>query len=148
TGTPYINANIIRLPQTVTVVSNGSQVAQTMYGYDESTPQPSNITTQHTTPSGPRANLTSVNKWLNTTNSFLPHTITWFDTGEIYQSLDPLSHPTTNSYSAANAGAYPTAVCNALNQCVNTTFDFNTGLVTHVLDVNNNPTDYTYDAML
>src|SRR5205823_343505 len=52
------------------------------------------------------------------------------------------------TYSGAYAVAYPTSVCNALNQCVTYIYDFNTGLVSSSTDANNQPTTYAYDSLL
>ncbi len=156
TDPAYVNANILTLPLSVTNLGpGGTQVAKTTYAYDGGTPQPSNITTQHTTPTSPRGNLTSVSKWLNTTNSNIISSTAWFDTGEIYQSTDPLGHTATFSYDPAFAGAYPTQTCNALSQCSYQNYDFNTGSLISATDINGNSagdpthtTTYTYDSML
>src|SRR5579859_3162815 len=159
TGSAYINANILRLLQSTTSKdAAGNQVAQTTYGYDEySNPglalQPSGITTQHTTPAGPRGNLTSVSRWLNTTTTPIVSSTAWYDTGEVYQSIDPLGHTSTVNYDAT--GAYLSKHCNALNQCSYSAYDFNTGLLTTATDINGSSlgdpahtTTYTYDSML
>jgi YD repeat-containing protein len=156
TDPSYVNANILVLPLTVTSHgAGGVQMAQTTYAYDEGTLQASNITTNHTTPSGPRGNLTSVSRWLNTTGGTISTSTQWFDTGEVYKSIDPLLHTTTFSYDSAFAGAYVTQTCNALSQCSYMGYDLNTGMPTSSTDVNGtaagdpgHTTTYTYDSML
>jgi RHS repeat-associated protein len=154
TDTAYINANILRLLASSTRKdASGAQVAQTTYGYDESDPQPSGVTINHVTPTTPRANLTSVSKWLNTTGGSVTSTTAYYDTGEVYQPKDPLLNPTTYTYDST--GAYPSQVCNAKNQCSYSAYDFNTGLLTTFTDANGSAlgdpahtTTYTYDSML
>src|SRR5262249_45542315 len=98
---------------------------------------------------------------LNTsTNPVVSHT-NWYDTGEVYQSIDPLGRATTHSYDSYYAGAYSTKTCNPLNQCVSGTYDFNTGLLTSLTDANGSyaasgntqgdpahTSNYSYDNML
>jgi RHS repeat-associated protein len=154
TDPSYINANIINLPLVSTSFGPGhAQTAQTTYGYDETSVQPSNTTEHHTTPTSPRANLTSISKWLNTSTSPVVGNTTWYDSGEIYQSKDPLAHTATIYYDST--GAYPNKVCNALNQCSYSAHDFNTGLTTSFTDANGtqagdpaHTTSYTFDPLL
>ncbi len=156
TDSAYLNANMLRLKTSTTIKNySGAQVAQTTFGYDENPLQSSGIATHLNAPSGPRGNLTSVNRWLGPNNIFLTIATKWFDTGEAYQSIDPLGNATTFTYDAAFAGAYPTKICNALNQCSYTGYDFNTGLNTSFTDVNGSSagdqahtTTRTYDAIL
>src|SRR5258708_16585035 len=68
TDAAYVNANIINLIKSTTVKNSaGTQVAQTTYGYDESTVQASGVTTHLNPPTGPRGNLTSVGRWQGST---------------------------------------------------------------------------------
>lgn len=139
TDPAYVAANIIKLPHVSTSFGPGhAQTAQTTYGYDEASLQPSNITQNHTTPTAPRANRTSTSKWLNTTGGSVASTTKWLDTGEVYQSIDSLLHTTTFSYDSAFSGAYLTQACNALSpmQCSYNGYDFNTGLRTSSIDIN------------
>src|SRR5262249_48818830 len=111
------------------------------------------IATQHgNPPAGVRGNLTSTTHWLNTGPSPVDH-LTWFDTGEVHESKDPMGHTTTYTYDSLLAGAYPTLVQNPLNQFTTTSYDPNTGLVVAVQDpndaANGRPgTQYTYDEMM
>src|SRR5262249_23873550 len=87
------------------------------------------------TPCSPNATWTSVSSHTN-----------WFDTGEVYQSIDPLNHKTTHVYDPAYAGGYPTQRTNALNQSVSGAYDFSTGLLTSFTDANNQTSSYSYDT--
>ncbi len=159
----YLTAHLLDLPSSVVVKDgNGNRVAETDYTYDESAYlTPSNITTQHgAAPNAVRGNLTTVSKWLNTSSSPVVSHTNWYDTGEVYQTIDPLGNTTTHSYDPAYVGGYSTRTCNALSQCVSGTYDFNTGLLTSFTDANgsyaasgNTPGDpahtsnYSYDLM-
>src|SRR5579872_5484084 len=146
----YLNANLLDLPASVVVKDgNGNRVAETDYTYDESAYlTASNITTQHgAAPNTVRGNLTTVSKWLNTSTSPVVSHTNWYDTGEVYQQIDPLGNTTTHSYDPAYAGAYSTKTCNALSECVSGAYDFNTGLLTSLTDANGNTSSYSYDLM-
>ncbi|HLJ26988.1 MAG TPA: hypothetical protein VKY85_09800, partial [Candidatus Angelobacter sp.] len=159
----YLTAHLLDLPSAVIVKDgNGNRVAETDYTYDESAYlTPSNVTTQHgAAPNAVRGNLTTVSKWLNTSSSPVVSHSNWYDTGEVYQAIDPLGNTTTHSYDPAYVGGYSTRTCNALSQCVSGTYDFNTGLLTSFTDANgsyaangNTPGDpahtsnYSYDLM-
>jgi RHS repeat-associated protein len=154
TDSAYVGANIIKLPLVSTSYGPGhAQAAQTTYGYDETSLQPSNITQNHTTPAGPRGNRTSVSHWLNTNNTSVVSNTAWYDSGEVYQSKDPLGHTDTSYFDST--GAYPNKVCNALNQCSYPVHDFNTGLMASFTDANGSQagdaahtTTYTFDNLL
>ena len=135
----YLNAGLLDLQSSVIVKdANGNRTAETDSIYDESAYLTSSgITTQHGAPPGlVRGNLTTVKKWLNTNNSWITGHTNWYDTGEVYQGIDPLGHTTTHSYDPYYVGAYSTKTCNTLNQCVSGTYDFNTGLLTSFTNAN------------
>src|SRR5579864_3678054 len=141
---------MLDLPASVVVKdSNGNRMAETDYTYDESVYLASSgITTQHgAAPASLRGNLTTVSRWLNTSTSPVVSHTNWYDTGEAYQTIDPLGHTTTHSYSSSFAGAYPTQSCNALNQCAGGNYDFTTGLLTSFTDANGKTSNYSYDLM-
>jgi RHS repeat-associated protein len=128
-----------------------NRAAQTTYAYDEGNASSSGITTQLTAPPAGgniRGNLTTVGHWLNTNNSFISSRTNWYDTGEVYQAIDPLGHTATHSYDPAYAGAYSTKTCDALSHCVSGAYDFNTGLLSSFTDANNQTSNYAYDLML
>jgi len=91
-----------------------------------------------------RGNQTSSSRWLNTTGGYLTATSKYFDTGTVQTATDPLGHATAYSYSSTFAGAYPTTVTNSLQQATVRGYDFTTGLVTSITDLNNQPTTYQY----
>jgi RHS repeat-associated protein len=155
----YLTANLLDLPSSQIILnSSGNKCAETDYAYDGSGGLvTSGITQQHVAaPSSVRGNLTSVTRQLfsnpcqsaNPSSTPLTTTRYVYDTGMLQKSLDPLTNPTTYSYSGTYYGAYPTTVTNALNQATNYTYDFNTGLMTSVKDPNNQTTSYQYDVML
>src|SRR6185437_7934747 len=140
----YLTAHMPDLPASVVVKDgSGTRVAETDYAYDEAaylTPYtgalPTGTHVAAPNPSPVRGNATTVSKWLNTTNTFIASHTNFYDTGEVYRIIDPLTHTTTHSYDPAYAGAYPTMTCNALNQCVSATYDFQTGAITSFTDAN------------
>jgi RHS repeat-associated protein len=183
----YLTAGLLDLPASVVIISpnaaentksgcpinasggTASCMAETDYSYDEpgylTTPTPA-VTKQHNSapPAGVRGNQTTVSRWLNTMNSFVTSHTNWYDTGEVYQSIDPLGHTTTHSYDPFYVGAYATQTCspttNSITHCVSGTYDFNTGVLTSLTNENagtqasgNSPGDsghtsnYTYDSM-
>ena len=118
--------------------------AETDYTYDEAGylqsyeaangPLPAG--THVAAPNPVRGNLTSVGRWLNTTGSMVVSHTNWYDTGMMYQSIDPLNHASTETYDPFYAGAFPTKTCDALNHCVSGTYDFTTGLLTSFTNQN------------
>jgi RHS repeat-associated protein len=155
----YKNNNFLDLLASVQVKNgSGAQVALTTYGYDEAAYplQTSGITTQHTNPAPgtPRGNQTSVNRWLNTTGTYLSSHRYFYDTGTIQRSIDPLNNTTTYVYGFAFAGAYPTEVDlptthspNSASHVTYTNYDFNSGVALSKTDENGRVTNFTYDLL-
>jgi len=165
----YLNANMLDLVASNKINGSFCPVAglgwcsYTEYQYDQLTPQPSGISTQHTTPSTAyRGNLDYVQRHFDN-NSCLtysnPHCAVSktlpYDTGMPYQSTDPDGNPpTTYSYSSTYAGAYitqtqmPDTGSPPVHHIVSGTYDFNTGLLTSFTDQNSNVSSYAYDSML
>jgi YD repeat-containing protein len=150
----YLAANILDPPASVVIKDgSGTRQAETDYTYDE----PSYLTTysgalpqgvQAAAPNGSvRGNPTTVSRWLNTSSSPVVTHTNWYNTGEVYQSIDALGNATTHSYSSAFAGAYPTQTCDPLSHCISGNYDFNTGLLTSFTDQNGQTTEYAYDPM-
>jgi RHS repeat-associated protein len=183
---PYLSAHLLDLPaSTITIDSSGTNpksncplavtsagttttncLTETDYAYDEpGYLTAANISTQHAAaPWSVRGNQTTVSHWLNTSNSFIPSHTSWYDTGEVYQTIDPLGHTTTHSYDPFYAGAYSTQTCspttNSVAHCVSGTYEFNSGLLISLTNENaitqasgNTPGDsahtsaYQYDLM-
>ncbi len=161
----YLANNLLVLPYATQILNGaGAQMANTQYGYDESSLGNSGVGTSEQHSSAPpagtfRGNQTSVARWLNSgtltcqnghsagTGSSVTSKVTYFDTGTVQTSADPCGNTTTFAYSNTYWGAYPTTVTNPLSQVTSHAFDFNTGLVTSTTDPNNLVTSYTYDAM-
>jgi RHS repeat-associated protein len=148
----YLTANLVTLPASVIIKdASATRVAETDYAYDDPARlSASGITIQHGAAPNPapiRGNLTSVSKWLNASANPVVSYTNWYDTGLVYQSIDPLNHPTTFAYSGTFVGAYPTSVTNALSQPNTYNYDFSTGLLTSATDPNNLATSYSYDSL-
>jgi RHS repeat-associated protein len=152
----YQTANIINLPTSVSVSNvSGYKCSETDYSYDQSgSLYSSGITTQHVgAPNSVRGNLSSVTRQISgspcqsTTSwtSSATSSINEYDTGEVYQSIDPLGNTTTYTYSSTYAGALPTTVANALGQNTTNTYDFNTSLLLTTTDPNQQQIGYSYD---
>ena len=152
----YFNAGLIDLPASVVVKDgSGCSMAETDYTYDESsylTTYPGTLPagTHGTAPGGTvRGNLTTVTKWAAPTSSCNPKSGTaiishtnWYDTGEVYQQIDPLGHTTTYSYDPVYAGAFVTQTCSpstgggSVSHCVSGTYDSISGLVESLTNEN------------
>ncbi|HZU31796.1 MAG TPA: hypothetical protein VFB79_11815, partial [Candidatus Angelobacter sp.] len=165
----YLTTRLLDLPASIVVKDgSGNRVAETDYTYDEASYLASaRITTQHVAPPyGVRGNQTTVSHWLNTTNGSVVSHTNWYDTGEVYQKVDPLGHTTTYSYDPAYVGAYVTQTCSpatnggATTHCVSGTYDFNTGVLTSLTNENAttqasgntqgdsaHTSNYSYDSM-
>ena len=154
--------NITSFPQSVTICNNsgtssacngsGTVFAQTTYGYDEASLAPTSGLPQHVAVGGPRGNLTSVNKWLNTTNTNLTSLNTYFDTGMINTSSDPANNKTTFSYSSTFGGARLTQIQDALGHTTSFNYEPNSDVLISVVDPNNananTKTTINYDNMM
>lgn len=162
----YYNLGMLDLPASTIVQDGGSnQLASTTYNYDQTGLAASGITTQHDTAPATgttRGNLTSLSRWLNTTNTSITSTSSYFDTGSIYQTTDPLGRTTTFTYDPAFAGAFATEVQMpdtvsggvTTHHVTYTGYDFNTGLKTSVTDQNGtvagdpaHSTSFAYDNL-
>lgn len=165
----YASNNFVLLSETVTVKDGaGNQVAQTTYAYDQNSLAPSGVgTPTHVGPPAgepTRGNRTTTNNWLNTTNSFLSSTATYFDTGMLASSTPPVSadgqnRTTTYTYSSTFLGAYltqtnmpstqmPDPGATVVQHVISGNYDFNAGLLTTFIDENGQPFTYQYDNML
>ena len=157
----YKGNNLLDLLSSVRVNDgSGTQQAYTTYGYDEAAYplQPANIATQHVSPpNSSRGNQTSVNQWLNTTSTYLSSHNIFYDTGTVYQAIDPgihAAHTTTYSYSLSFAGAYPTQTQlpdtnspTLAHHVTSANYDFNSGVTLSDTDENGRTTSYLYDLL-
>src|SRR5260370_3549744 len=164
----YKNNNFVALPVSGTTKdASGNQIAQTTYGIDQyggsGKPTPSGICILSLVapPGGEpmRGNVTTVRRWLDTTNSFISSTNTYFDTGKKGTSTDPNGNTTSFSYSGNFLGAYvtqtnmpdtkmPDAGAPIVHHIISGDYDFNTGLLTSFTDENSQTYTYQYDNML
>jgi RHS repeat-associated protein len=146
----YLTANLLSLPaSTIVYDGGGNKYSETDFHYDEVAPTTSSITTNHVSaPESVRGNLTSISQWEGGSSYLVSHQNV-YDTGMLYQSIDVRGNTAeTITYDPSFAGAYATKVCNALSQCSNNWFDWNTGLITSTQDPNGQSTTYSYDIML
>jgi RHS repeat-associated protein len=161
----YQTANLINLPASIKIANGSSySCAETDYVYDTSSRLfTSGISTQHVSaPNSVRGNLSATTRQISgkpcqSATSWTSSITAYenaYDTGEIYQSIDPLGNTTTYTYSSTFAGAYvtetqaPSSNSPTLAQHITyDSYDFNTGLKTSHTDENSNPTTYAYDEM-
>ena len=131
-------------------METGRHIRKLIFYYDDPAHiVQSNISTQHVSaPASVSGNLTSILHWTGGSSTFNTYQYV-YDTGMVQQVIDGNGHQAaTYSYSPIMAGAFPTTVCNALTQCTNYGYDYNTGQVTSIKDANNQAILYTYDIML
>lgn len=171
TATVYNHAlgNILNEPSSTTVYDgSGNIVKQTTLTYDGASVQGSGAATGLVAVSNPRGNATSVSRLLNPGNSLLTSTYVYYDTGQVYTSVDPCgniscadmtgtNHTTTYSYAdsyASGTGTPPGQTNAYLTQVThpNTgvahiekfTWGYNDGLLRSQIDQNNLTTTYAY----
>jgi len=142
-------------------------VAQSTYGYDESGVLFAGIVTPSLLPAPAggniRGNQTTASRWLDTTNTFVSGTATYFDTGMKASSTAPKAYAgdTTNrtvtyTYDQIKfMGAYltqtimPDTVAGGgavVHHSVSGDYDYSTGLLTTFTDENKQTFTYLYDA--
>jgi RHS repeat-associated protein len=150
---------IVGLPATIAVQDgSGIQKAQQSFGYDETAVTGTTGVPQHVAISGSRGNQTTLTQWVNSTPTTLASIFTYDDTGNMLTSKDPKGNQAQFSYAdnfsdSINRGslAYLTQVTQpntGVSHVTKTQYDPNTGLKMTTWDLNNNPTTYTYDALL
>ena len=144
-GSAFLNAGLLQTPTSIITASVDpstnvhTTVSQTTIAYDESSYlQSAGIYTQHVaSPVGERGNPTTVSRWRNTDNTFLPTHTAWYDTGMPAQQIDANNNAlSTVLYSSTYAGAYPTEVDDAVGHPAISTYDFNTGMKLSQADPN------------
>jgi len=165
TDSNYLNANLLDLPASITINDgSGNKCAETDYAYDDPNRLVgASISTQHVgPPNGVRGNLSSMTHLLSNTPcqanaswSTINSYANVYDTGEVYQSIDPLSRTTTYSYDPAFVGGrvtntqLPDTSSNGTttHHIISANYDFNIGVLTSFTDQNRNSTSYSYDNM-
>jgi YD repeat-containing protein len=109
-------------------------------------------------PDSSRGSVTSAQHWRNTDNAWLASYNQYDDAGNVIKAIDPRGNPTTFSYAdswgnasctpaGGNGAAYRTAVTNALSQAAHATYNSCTGTAASSVDLNNQSTTYSYDAL-
>jgi RHS repeat-associated protein len=139
--------NITAFQQQVTVQNGaGATVAQTNYNYDETAVvTPTNLPTpQHTSITGSRGNLTSINYPV----SGLTSHYTYFDTGNLQTSKDVNGATTTYTYGALTAtcgNAFPTGVTEPMGSMSQSlTWNCTGGVMTQLTDENSQNLSASY----
>jgi RHS repeat-associated protein len=155
-----LNNGLVSFPDKITILDgNAVQKAQQSFAYDETAITATSGVPQHIPISGSRGNVTTINLWVNTTNTNLTATFGYDDTGNVLVSSDPGGNQTQLSYAdnfsdGINRGtlAYLTQVTRpttgGVTHQVHTQYDANTGLTTKNTDENGNATTYVYDSLL
>jgi RHS repeat-associated protein len=138
--------NITAFRQTVTVYNGaGTQVAQTNYNYDENTAAATSGIAQHTSVTGSRGNLTSVNYPV----SGLTAHFTYYDTGSLNTSQDVNGASTTYNYSSTNNAycqmAFPTSISEPLSLSKSMTWNCTGGVQLTAVDENNQTTTTNFN---
>jgi RHS repeat-associated protein len=122
---------------------SGTTISQTNYNYDETTPTASSGVTQHTSVSGSRGNLTSINYPLSMTSH-----LTYYDTGSPNTSQDVNGASTTYNYSSNTAScqmAFPTSISEPLGMSRSFAWNCTGGVQSSATDENNQITSTTWN---
>jgi RHS repeat-associated protein len=143
--------NITAFRQQVTVTNGaGTTVSQTNYNYDQTAVQTSSNTPQHTSVSGSRGNLTSVN-YYTAGSTYLTQTTTYWDTGMINTSTDVNGGVTTYGYSSETStcgNSFPTGVTEAITTLTQSyTWNCTGGVQLTSQDENNQITTTIYNDL-
>ena len=162
----FSGTNILDEPDSVTVYDgSGNEDKQTTYAYDGSAIVSSGTNIGLVSPPGLRGNATTASRWLNTSNSFLNTTYTYYDTGQMQSMTDPCgnvtcsdmagsNHTTTYLYTDAYSSgtppgatnAYLTKITDALGHSTTFTYAYSDGQVTASTDPNSQVTRYKYNT--
>jgi len=140
--------SITAFRQTVTIQNgSGATVSKINYNYDETTTTATTGTPQHTSVTGARGNLTSVNTYVNAT-TFLTKSTTYYDTGTTNTSTDVNGAVTTHNYpdtTSTCGNAFPTSVSEPLSLSSSMTWNCTGGVQLTYVDENNQTTTTTYN---
>jgi RHS repeat-associated protein len=140
----YANMGTIQgMRQTITTLDgSGNTVSKIVNNYDETSVVATSGTPQHTSVSGSRGNLTSVNTYVNAT-TYLRKTATFFDTGNVQTETDVNGAQTTYTYGACG-NSFPTSITKPLSLSRSETWNCTGGVQLTDVDENNQPTTITY----
>jgi RHS repeat-associated protein len=145
TMTYYKNGYVFDKPATITVTDkNGTQISQTINGYDENNGSPQCAC----------GNLTSVTRWLNTGGSNPKTQYVYNSYGMVTKKADPndptIANPTIYTYDATgvylSSIQYPTP-SDGVQQIENFSYDAGTGVINWSKNLNGNQTSYSYDSI-
>jgi RHS repeat-associated protein len=136
--------NITAFRKQVTVSNGtGATVSQTTYNYGDTVTGTSG-TPQHTTPTGSRGNLLSVNYYTQGSTA-LTKSYTYFDTGNVQTVTDVNGAQTTYAYGPAGCpNSFPTSVAEPLSLSRSMTWNCTGGVQTSVTDENGRTSSTTY----
>jgi RHS repeat-associated protein len=96
--------------------------ALTTYGYDQTAVVGTSGTLNHVNPGSARGNLTTLNRFVSGTTTYLSWNATYFDTGLVDTVTDPAGSQTTVTYGACN-NSFPTYVQLPMNLHRSATWD-------------------------
>jgi YD repeat-containing protein len=145
-----LDVNILARPSKVTItdpVTGKQQI--TKYGYDETSLVSGNASNgwNPTPPNGStRGNQTSIQRFLDTSATYLTNSLAYTDTGLVASITDPAGHSTSFDHSGTYDGGYLTKVKNALGHLAQYSYDSASGLPLTSTDVNSQITTYSYDT--
>lgn len=136
--------NIIASKQQITVTNgSGATVSQTSYNYDETAVVATSGTPQHTSVTGSRGNLTSINYYTQG-STYLTRTMTYFDTGSVQTVTDVNGGQTTYAYGACG-NSFPTSITEAIGTLTRyMTWNCTGGVALTATDENNQTTTSSY----
>ncbi len=160
TTASYLSNNLLSLvTETRLLDGSGNRVSDTVYGYDTGSlancPDIEGHDNQNFAGAAPRGNMTSVGRWLNTSNSWLTSQSAYDIAGNVVQTIDANNHAATYSFAdnysdgvGRSTYAHATAVTNALSQRTTYGYDYNSGKMTSEIDANNVTTVWGYNDPL
>lgn len=135
----YWNANLLDTPNSISAQENGTQSATTTITYDEANYVPYN---------GSWRGLPTTMSRSNSNGSAVVTHTGWTGTGMKSYTIDGNNNKSASYiYGSQYNGLYPTTVTNAAIQSSTYTYDFNTGQVASVTDLNSKTTTYTYSCI-
>lgn len=147
---------IMGMPSTVTICtgsgsdsacnSAGTKVAQTTYGYDQTSVTTTSGTPQHNSVTGSRGNATTIS-YLTQGSNTISKTFTYYDTGTVNTATDVNGATTTYNYGTGSCGnSFPTSINEPLSLSVSYTWDTNctAGVMPQVTDENGNNVTTSY----
>jgi len=134
--------------QTITVTNSvGTTISKINYNYDETAITATSGTPQHTSVSGSRGNLTSINYYTSAT-IYLTRSLTYFDTGAIRTTTDVNGAQTTFNYANATStcgNTFATSASQPLSLSKSMTWNCTGAAQLTVVDENSQTTTTTYN---